>query len=97
MSEETNNSGSAPGIEVIERILEFSAEAQIERRKTVPGSPAFRHLTRVMAAYGEILSTISILQHQEERYVNIIRQGCRRNEPEKALTRPNIACVGGLS
>jgi hypothetical protein len=67
---------------VIERILEFSAEAQIERRKTAPGSPAFRHLTGVIAAYGEILRTMSTLQRQQERYGDIARQTCRSNEAE---------------
>jgi hypothetical protein len=77
---------------VIERILEFSAEAQIQRRKTAPGSPAFRHLTGVIAAYGEILRTMSTFQRQQERYDAIARQTCRSNEPE-----PSIDTVEGFA
>ena len=36
----------------IERILELSADAHIQRRGTVKDSPEFHHLTGAIAAYG---------------------------------------------
>jgi hypothetical protein len=71
MSEEMKMSMSGPGAKVIERILEFSADAQIERRQTAPDSAAYHNLTRAIVAYGEILEAISTLQRQEEQYLEL--------------------------
>jgi len=47
-----------PGLanRVIERILELSADTQIERRGTVKNSPEFHQLAGAIAAYGKALS-----------------------------------------
>jgi hypothetical protein len=71
MSEEMKVSMSGLGAEFIEQILEFSADAQIERRQSAPDSPAYHNLTRAIVAYGEILEAISTLQRQEEQYLEL--------------------------
>jgi hypothetical protein len=53
---------------LIERILELSADAQIERRRTAKDSPAFHHLTGAIAAYGKALAFLTAAQRQEEFY-----------------------------
>jgi hypothetical protein len=50
----------------IERILELSADAHIQRRGTVKGSPEFHHLTGAIAAYGKALALLTELQELEE-------------------------------
>ena len=51
--------------EVMERILELSADAHIERRE-VGDSPAFDSLTGSIAAYGKVLAFLASLQQREE-------------------------------
>jgi hypothetical protein len=53
----------------IERILELSAEAQIERREAAGDSPRFHSLTGAIVAYGKALDLLSKLEEvQAERY-----------------------------
>jgi hypothetical protein len=60
------NSGVAD--RVIERILELSADAQIERRGTIKGSPEFHNLAGAITAYGKALSLLVTVREQEEFY-----------------------------
>jgi hypothetical protein len=55
----------------IERILELSADAHIQRRGTVIGSPEFHNLTGAIAAYGKALELLTALQQWEEFYALI--------------------------
>ena len=50
----------------IERILELSADAHIQRRGTIKGSPEFHKLTGAIAAYGKALALLTALQQWEE-------------------------------
>ena len=50
----------------IERMLELSAEAQIQRRQAKADSPSFHHLTGVIAACGKALGVLTALQQREE-------------------------------
>ena len=52
--------------EVIERILELSADTHIQRREVAKDSPAFHNLTGVIAAYGNVLALLTAVQQQEE-------------------------------
>jgi hypothetical protein len=52
----------------IERILELSAEAHIQRRGTVMNSPEFHHLTGAIAAYGKALALLTAMRQLEEFY-----------------------------
>ena len=63
------NSGLAN--KVIERILELSADAHIQRRGTVKDSPEFHKLTGAIAAYGKALALLAALQRREEFYAMI--------------------------
>ena len=58
------NSGLAN--KVIERILELSADAHIQRRGTAKDSPEFHNLTGAIAAYGKALALLTALQQREE-------------------------------
>lgn len=53
---------------VIDRIVELSADAQIERRGTTKDSPAFHQLAGAIAAYGKALSLLVAVREQEEFY-----------------------------
>ncbi len=55
----------------IERILELSADAHIQRRGTVKDSPKFHNLTGAIAAYGQALSLLTALQQLEEFYAMV--------------------------
>ena len=55
----------------IERVLELSADAHVERRMVVTESPAFHRLTGAIAAYGKTLSFLVALQEREEFYAMI--------------------------
>ena len=55
----------------IERILELSADAHIQRRGTVKDSPEFHNLTGAIAAYGRALALLTALQQREEFYAMI--------------------------
>jgi hypothetical protein len=57
----------------IERILELSADAHIQRRQVAKDSPAFHHLTGVIAAYGKVLALLTALERREEFY-NVVGQ-----------------------
>ena len=52
----------------IERVLELSADAHIQRRETAKDSPAFHNLTGAIAAYGKVLAMLRALQRGEEFY-----------------------------
>ena len=52
--------------EVIERILELSADAHIQRSEVAKDSPAFHTLTGAIAGYGKVLALLTELQQQEE-------------------------------
>ena len=51
--------------EVIERILELSSDAHIQRREVAKDSPAFDSLTGAIAAYGKALGLLVALQQRE--------------------------------
>jgi len=55
----------------IERILELSADAHIQRRETAKDSPEFHSLTGAIAAYGKALALFTALQEWEEFYAMI--------------------------
>jgi len=55
----------------IERILELSADAHIQRRWTLRGSPEFHKLTGAIAAYGKALELLTALQQREEFFAMI--------------------------
>lgn len=52
--------------EVLERILELSADAHVQRRGVAEDSPAFHNLTGAIAAYGKVLALLTALQQREE-------------------------------
>jgi hypothetical protein len=52
--------------QVMERVLDFSADAQIERRKMAKDSPAFHRLTGAISAYAKTLTILAALQQREE-------------------------------
>jgi len=52
----------------IERVLELSADAHIERRMTAKNSPAFHSLTGAIVAYGKALRLLAALREREEFY-----------------------------
>jgi hypothetical protein len=58
-----SGSGLAAGIE---RVLELSADAQINRREVPKDSPAFHNLTGAIAAHGKVLALLTALQQREE-------------------------------
>ena len=51
----------------IERILELSAEAQIQRREAAKDSPAFHNLTGAIVAYGKALGLLSKLKEVQAK------------------------------
>jgi len=55
----------------IDRILELSAAAQIQRRGTVKDSTKFQNLTGAIAAYGKVLGILAALRHLEEFHATI--------------------------
>jgi len=57
--------------EAIERVLELSADAHIQRRMTVKGSPEFHKLAGAIAAYGRTLAVLTELQEREEFFAMI--------------------------
>ena len=59
------NSGLA---EAIERVLELSADAHVKRREVAMDAPEFHNLTGAIAAYGEVLATLTAIQRLEEFY-----------------------------
>ena len=55
----------------IERILDLSADAQINRRKVARDSTAFHSLTGAINAYGKALALLIALQQREEFFAVI--------------------------
>ena len=53
-------------VKAIERVLELSADAQIERRSVAKDSPEFQKLTGTISAYGKVLALLTALQQHEE-------------------------------
>lgn len=51
---------------VIEQILELSANAQIERRKTARDSAAFHNLTGEIIAYGKAIALLIAVRRQKK-------------------------------
>ena len=56
----------------IEQVLELSADAHIERRRTAHHSAAFQHLTGAIRAYGKTLSLLAAMR--EEPYAMIAQR-----------------------
>ena len=54
--------------EAIERVLELSADAHIQRRRVAKDSPEFDNLTGAISAYGKVLALLIALQQVEEFY-----------------------------
>jgi hypothetical protein len=52
--------------QAIQRILELSADAQIERRRASRNSPKFHNLAGAIAAYGKALALLVALQEREK-------------------------------
>jgi hypothetical protein len=52
--------------EVIGRVLQLSADAQIARRSTAKDSAAFHNLSGAIATYGKVLAILSEVRRQEE-------------------------------
>ena len=52
--------------EIIDRILELSADAHAQRREVAEDSPAFHSLTGAIAAYGKLLALLTALQERKE-------------------------------
>jgi hypothetical protein len=61
-----SNSGLAA--KGIERVLELSADAQINRREVAKDSPAYHNFMGAIAAYGKVLALLTALQQREEFY-----------------------------
>jgi len=59
------NSGLAKGIE---RVLELSVDAHVQRREVAMDSPEFHSLTGAIAAYGKVLALLTALQQREGFY-----------------------------
>jgi hypothetical protein len=52
---------------VVERILELSADLQIKRRATTKYSLEFHDYSVAIAAYGKLLDALTTVPHREER------------------------------
>ena len=65
----------------IQRILELSADAHIQRRETPHDSPAFHNLSGAITAYGKALAVLTALQQREEFFA-IVNQF---ESPERVL------------
>ena len=63
------NSGVADT--AIDRILELSVDAHIQRRGTVWDSAKFHNLTGAIVAYGKVLAVLTALQQREELHAII--------------------------
>ncbi len=66
-------SGSGLAAKGIERVLELSADAQINRREVTRDSRAFHNLTGAIAAYGKVLALLITLQQLEEFHTIVDR------------------------
>lgn len=65
------NSSSRFANDAVERILELSADAQIERRRAAKNSPEFQNLTGAITSYGKALALLTELQQWDEFYAMI--------------------------
>ena len=52
--------------EVLDKILELSADAHIQRREAAKDSPEFHSLTGAISAYGKVLALLTAPQQREE-------------------------------
>jgi hypothetical protein len=69
--------------QLVERILELSADLQIKRRATANRTPAYYELSASIAAYGEALGVLTRLRRQrEERDVSLDLLGSFACPPE---------------
>jgi hypothetical protein len=68
--------------QAIERVLEFSAEAQIVRCKTGKDSAAFHRLTGAIAAYAKTLAILTALQQREEFLTVVAQSELPKQGPE---------------
>ena len=62
---------SSPAEKLTERILELSADAQIERRTFAKDSPAFHNLSGAVVAYGKVLALLAALQRLQQLHVSV--------------------------
>lgn len=58
----------------IERVLELSADAQIQRREAALDSPAFHRSSGAIATYGKVLRILTRLQRLEDEQYLVIGQ-----------------------
>jgi hypothetical protein len=58
---------------LIERILEFSADAQIKRRETLPASITFHNLTGEILAYGKVLRVLTKAEQDGDEHYLVIK------------------------
>jgi hypothetical protein len=65
------NFNSRDANRAIERILELSADAHIERHGVAKDSPEFHNLTGAIIAYGKALSILVELHQRDEFYALI--------------------------
>jgi hypothetical protein len=56
----------SPTGQIIEQILELSADAQITRRMAARNSPLFDSLAGAITAYGKVLALLVAFQEHEE-------------------------------
>jgi len=66
----------------IQRILELSADAHIQRHEAARDSATFQKLTGAIAAYGKVLALFTALHEREEFYA-IVGQ---HNSPQCVAT-----------
>lgn len=86
MSGQMNESSWSSADETIERIVQFSAEAQARRREVARESSEFHNLTGTIAAYGKVLGLLCGQQEaQVERYPETVDE---RDLIDLAATSP---------
>ena len=73
--------------EVVQRILELSADLQIKRRATTKYSLEFHDYSVAIAAYGKVLETLTTAQPKEENFATVGMIGSLRTvlEPHTAF------------
>jgi hypothetical protein len=69
----------------VERILELSADLQIKRRTTRYGSSAFHDLGVAIAAYGDALEVLTMLQEQDCASLTLVVSLDASREPRPVL------------
>ena len=68
--------------EVIQRILELSADLQIKRRATTKYSLEFHDYSVAIAAFGRVLEALTNGQPQQEKFATVALLGSLRTLPE---------------